>query len=168
MMNWFEGHDLGRKFKALVCHDGVFSMTGQLASEEQYFPVHDFGGPIWERQEIYDKWDPSKFLKHWEIPMLVIHNELDFRLTISEGLSAFNVLQMRGIESRFLSFPDENHWVLKPENSLVWHLVVINWVNKFVGLPKIVDRRGRDGLVLCKQTGRRLEHRTRGSSRLAQ
>ncbi|KIW19605.1 hypothetical protein PV08_00178 [Exophiala spinifera] len=151
MMNWIQGHDLGRKFKALVCHDGVFSMTGQLASEEQYFPVHDLGGPIWERQEIYDKWDPSRFTKNWSTPMLVIHNELDYRLTIAEGLSAFNVLQMRGIESRFLSFPDENHWVLKPENSLVWHLVVINWINKFVGLPKLVDRDGRDGSTFSKQ-----------------
>ncbi|KIW32945.1 uncharacterized protein PV07_04455 [Cladophialophora immunda] len=168
MMNWIQGHDLGRKFKALVCHDGVFSMTGQLASEEQYFPVHDLGGPIWERQEIYDKWDPSRFTKFWDTPMLVIHNELDYRLTVAEGLSAFNVLQMKGIESRFLSFPDENHWVLKPENSLVWHLVVINWINKFVGLPKIVDRQGRDGSGFCRQESRRTWGRTHGASRLEQ
>jgi dipeptidyl aminopeptidase/acylaminoacyl peptidase len=151
MMNWFQGHELGRKFRALVCHDGVFSMTGQLASEEQYFPMHDLGGPVWDRQEVYDKWDPSRFTKNWATPMLVIHNELDYRLTISEGLSAFNVLQIKDIESRFLSFPDENHWVLKPENSLVWHLVVINWINKFVGLPKLVDRQGRDGSTFCRQ-----------------
>ncbi len=168
MMNWMQGHSLSKKFKALVCHDGVFSMTGQLASEEQYFPIHDLGGPIWERQEIYDKWDPSKFLKNWDTPMLVIHNDLDFRLTISEGLSAFNVLQMRGIESRFLSFPDENHWVLKPENSLVWHLVVINWINKFVGLPKVVDRQGRDGTGFCKQASRMARRVRTGSSRLEQ
>ncbi|KAL2415538.1 putative dipeptidyl-peptidase 5 [Exophiala dermatitidis] len=169
MMNWFQGHDLGRKFKALVCHDGVFSMTGQLASEEQYFPLHDLGGPLWERQEVYDKWDPSRFIKQWETPMLVIHNELDYRLTISEGLSAFNVLQMKNIESRFLSFPDENHWVLKPENSLVWHLVVINWINKFVGLPKLVDRQGRDGSSFCRQERRRRQvNLPIGSSRLEQ
>jgi dipeptidyl aminopeptidase/acylaminoacyl peptidase len=168
MMNWFQGHDLGRKFKALVCHDGVFSMTGQLASEEQYFPLHDLGGPIWDRQEIYDKWDPSRFTKYWDTPMLVIHNERDYRLTISEGLSAFNVLQMKNIESRFLSFPDENHWVLKPENSLVWHLVVINWINKFVGLPKLVDREGRDGTSFCKQGRRRQNSRSIRSSRLEQ
>ena len=155
MMNWIQGHDLGRKLKAIVCHDGVFSMTGQLASEEQYFPIHDLGGPIWDRQDLYDKWDPSRFTKNWATPQLVIHNELDYRLTISEGLSAFNVLQMRGVESRFLSFPDENHWVLKPENSLVWHLVVINWINKFVGLPKLVDRQGRDGSSFCRQARRR-------------
>lgn len=145
MMNWFQGHDIAKKFKALVCHDGVFSMTGQLASEEQYFPVHDMGGPLWERQKVYDEWDPSRFSGNWETPMLVIHNELDYRLTMAEGLSAFNVLQMRGIKSRFLNFPDENHWVLKQENSLVWHLQVLNWINEYVGLPKVVDREGRDG-----------------------
>ncbi|OCT50957.1 Dipeptidyl-peptidase 5 [Cladophialophora carrionii] len=168
MMNWMQGHALGRQFKALVCHDGVFSMTGQLASEEQYFPVHDLGGPLWKRQEVYDRWDPSRFLTHWDTPMLVIHNELDFRLTISEGLSAFNVLQMRGVESRFLSFPDENHWVLKPENSLVWHLVVINWINRFVGLPKIVDRQGRDGSGFCRRESRRVWPKRQGSSKLEQ
>ena len=144
MMNWIQGHDLAKKFKALVCHDGVFSMTAQLASDEQYFPVHDLGGPVWKRQEMYDKWDPSRFLANWETPMLVIHNELDYRLTIAEGLSAFNVLQMKGIESRFLSFPDENHWVLKPENSLVWHTTVINWINHYCDLPKLVDKDGKD------------------------
>jgi pre-mRNA-splicing helicase BRR2 len=151
MMNWIQGHSLGRKFKALVCHDGVFSMTAQLASDEQYFPVHDLGGPLWENQENYDRWDPSRFTSEWDTPMLVIHNELDYRLTIAEGLAMFNVLQMRGVESRFLSFPDENHWVLKQENSLVWHLVVINWINKFVGLPKLMDSEGRDGMEYCRK-----------------
>lgn len=151
MMNWMQGHSLGRRFKALVCHDGVFSMTAQLASDEQYFPVHDLGGPLWGNQESYDRWDPSRFTADWDTPMLVIHNELDYRLTIAEGLAMFNVLQMRGVESLFLSFPDENHWVLKQENSLVWHLVVINWINRFVGLPKYVDGEGRDGMEYCRR-----------------
>lgn len=151
MMNWIQGHALGRKFKALVCHDGVFSMVSQLASDEQYFPIHDLGGPLWDKQENYEKWDPSRFTKEWNTPMLVIHNELDYRLCIAEGLAMFNVLQMRGVESMFLSFPDENHWVLKHENSLVWHLVVINWINKFVGLPQLKDSEGRDGMEYCKR-----------------
>lgn len=149
MMNWIQGHDLAKKFKALVCHDGVFSMTAQLASDEQYFPVHDLGGPIWKRQEVYDKWDPSRFTGNWNTPMLVIHNELDYRLTMAEGLAAFNVLQMRGVESRFLTFPDENHWVLKHENSKVWHHQVINWMNKFAGLPPLTDKEGKDGAEYC-------------------
>ena len=155
MMNWIQGQPLGRKFKALVCHDGVLSMTsGQLASEEVYFPNHDLGGPQWERHEEYDKWDPARFTDKWATPMLVIHNELDFRLTIAEGLMAFNVLQGRGIESRFLTFSDEGHWVLKEENALVWWLVVLNWCNRFVGLPEVRDRVGRNGDEFCRQ-GRR-------------
>ncbi|KAJ9214466.1 hypothetical protein DTO166G4_3870 [Paecilomyces variotii] len=139
MMNWIQGHSLGRKFKALVTHDGVFSMTGQLASEEQYFPLHDLGGPLWKVPEQWERWDPSRFTQYWKTPHLIIHNELDYRLTISEGLAAFNVLQIKGIESAFLTFPDENHWVLKPENSLVWHHTVLNWINKYVGLPPVTD-----------------------------
>lgn len=139
MVNWMQGHALGRKFKALVTHDGVFSMAGQLASEEQYFPLHDLTGPIWEKPELWEKWDPSRFTANWDTPHLIIHNELDYRLTIAEGLSAFNVLQMRGIDSAFLTFPDENHWVLNPENSLLWHRTVLNWINKYVGLPAVSE-----------------------------
>lgn len=135
MMNWIQGHPLGRKFKALVTHDGVFSMTSQLASEEQYFPLHDMQGPIWKVPENWARWDPSRFTANWQTPHLIIHNELDYRLTISEGLSAFNVLQLRGIDSAFLTFPDENHWVLKPENSLMWHRTVFGFINRHVGLP---------------------------------
>ncbi|KAJ5664720.1 hypothetical protein N7462_011533 [Penicillium macrosclerotiorum] len=139
MMNWIQGHPLGRKFKALVTHDGVFSMTSQLASEEQYFPLHDLKGPIWRVPENWAKWDPSRFTANWKTPHLIIHNELDYRLTIAEGLAALNVLQMRGIDSAFLTFPDENHWVLNPENSLMWHRTVINWINKYVGLSPISE-----------------------------
>ncbi|OJJ46244.1 hypothetical protein ASPZODRAFT_97960 [Penicilliopsis zonata CBS 506.65] len=137
MVNWMQGHSLGRKFKALVTHDGIFNLTNALASEEQYFPLHDLEGPFWKKPENWDRWDPARFTQNWETPHLIIHNELDYRLPISDGLGAFNVLQMRGVESAFLTFPDENHWVLKPENSLVWHQTVLNWINKYVGLPPI-------------------------------
>ncbi|EAL85241.2 oligopeptidase family protein [Aspergillus fumigatus Af293] len=160
MMNWIQGHPLGRRFKALVTHDGVFSMTSQLASEEQYFPLHDLGGPIWKVPENWEKWDPSRFTEHWQTPHLIIHNELDYRLTIAEGLAAFNVLQMKGIESAFLTFPDENHWVLNPENSLVWHQTVFNWINKYVGLPPVTDEK-RDAFSSKKTP---LEKRVAGLS----
>jgi dipeptidyl aminopeptidase/acylaminoacyl peptidase len=156
MVNWIQGHDLGRRFKALVCHDGIFSFVGGLlATDELYFAFHDMGGTPWYSpsslktrsteatktafgETSLDAWhknDPSHHLDNWQTPQLVIHNEKDYRLCISEGLAAFNVLQARGVESQFLTFPDENHWVLKPENSLVWHKVVLNWINRFVGLP---------------------------------
>lgn len=92
-----------------MCHDGVFSTLNQWSTEELFFPLHDFGGPIWENRATYEKWDPATKLANWSTPQLVIHNELDYRLPISEGLAMFNVLQARGVPSRFLMFPDENH-----------------------------------------------------------
>lgn len=109
MVNWIQGHPLGRKFRALVTHDGVFSTLNQWSSDELFFPMHDFSGTLWENREGYEKWDPAKFAGEWATPHLIIHNELDYRLPIGEGLAPFNVLQMKGVESRFLSFPDENH-----------------------------------------------------------
>lgn len=114
MMNWMQGHPLGKQFKALVCHDGVFSMANQMSSDEQYFPNHDLGGTYWASTDEWEKWNPAKFAGNWSTPQLVIHNELDYRLPISEGLAAFNVLQEKNIPSRFLTFPTENHWVLDP------------------------------------------------------
>jgi dipeptidyl aminopeptidase/acylaminoacyl peptidase len=140
MMNWIQGQPLGRKFKAIVCHDGVFSMAGQMASEELWFPHHDLAGWPWQNPKAWEQWDPSRFTRNWSTPQLVIHSDLDYRLTISEGLAAFNVLQARGVKSQFLTFPDENHWVLKPENSLMWHKVVFNWINEHVGLPKYSEK----------------------------
>ncbi|KAG9236498.1 dipeptidyl-peptidase-like protein V precursor [Amylocarpus encephaloides] len=134
MVNWIQGHPLGRKFQALVTHDGVFSTLNQYASEELFFPHHDFGGTLWDARENYEKWDPAAHLKNWATPHFIIHNELDYRLPISEGLAPFNVLQTKGIPSKFLTFPDENHWVLKPENSLVWHREVLGWINKYSGI----------------------------------
>jgi dipeptidyl aminopeptidase/acylaminoacyl peptidase len=148
MMNWIQGHPLGREFKALVTHDGVFSMTGQMASEELYFPFHDLTGHLWDKPDAWAKWDPSRFTEHWDTPHLIIHSELDYRLTISEGLAAFNVLQSRDVESQFLTFPDENHWVLKHENGLMWHEVVLDWINKHVGLEKYTDGRKSAGIEM--------------------
>lgn len=143
MMNWIQGHELGRQFKALVTHDGVFSMTAQMASEELYFPFHDMKGKLWENPEEWAQWDPSRFAANWATPHLIIHSEKDYRLTMNEGLAAFNVLQVKGVPSQFLTFPDENHWVLKPENSLLWHETVIDWVNEHAGLEKYTEWRAR-------------------------
>lgn len=108
MINWIQGHELGRKFKALVCHDGTFSTLNQWSTEE-LFLEHDFGSTLWESREIYAKWDPARHVGNWAMPQLVIHNELDYRLPISEGLAMFNVLQARGVPSKLLVFSDENH-----------------------------------------------------------
>lgn len=129
------GQSLGRKFKALVCHDGIFSTGNMIATDELYFPEHEFTGKYWKKRGLWLKHDPSKHIGNWETPQLVIHSERDFRIPISDGLAAFNVLRSKRIESQLLVFPDENHWVLKPENSIYWHTVVLNWINRHVGLP---------------------------------
>lgn len=139
MMNWIQGHPLGRQFKALVTHDGVFSMASQMSSEELYFPFHDLKGAPWKHREDWEKWDPSRHTEHWSTPHLIIHSELDYRLLIGEGLAAFHTLQSRGVESQFLTFPDENHWVLKHENSLLWHQTVFNFINPKVGLKPLTE-----------------------------
>ncbi|KAK3382332.1 Alpha/Beta hydrolase protein [Lasiosphaeria ovina] len=140
MINWIQGHPLGRKFKALVCHDGVYSTLNQWSSEELFFPIHDFEGTIYDNRAGYEKWDPARFVNEWATPQLIIHNELDYRLPITEGLSPFNILQSKGIPSKLLMFPDENHWVLKPENSLVWHREVLGWINKYAGVDHDQDQ----------------------------
>jgi len=133
MVNWIQGMPLGRKFKALVCHDGVYSTLNQYSSEELWFPHHDFEGNIWENREGYEKWDPAQksHLDNWATPQMIIHNAKDFRLPISEGIAAFNVLQVKGIPSKFLTFPDENHWVLNPANSLMWHTEIFKWIQQW-------------------------------------
>ncbi|KAI0878949.1 prolyl oligopeptidase [Hypoxylon argillaceum] len=148
MINWIQGHPLGRKFKALVCHDGIFNTLGDWSTEELFFVIHDMGGTPWENRDLYEKWDPSAFVGEWATPQLVIHSELDYRLPISEGLAAFNALQSRGVPSKFLTFPDENHWVIKPENSLVWHKEVLGWINKYTGLDTTGLTSDGEGLSL--------------------
>ncbi|KAK4231767.1 dipeptidyl peptidase [Podospora fimiseda] len=136
MINWVQGHPLGRKFKALVNHDGVFSTLNQWTSEELFFPIHDFKGTLYDNREEYAKWDPALYLNEWATPQLIIHSELDYRLPVTEGLAVFNVLQAKKVESKLLVFPDENHWVLKAENSLVWHREVLGWINKYSGVEE--------------------------------
>ncbi|WBW70685.1 acylpeptide hydrolase [Schizosaccharomyces osmophilus] len=133
MINWIQGHPLGRRFRALVCHDGVFNTLNTFYStDELYFPIHDFGGTPWENRAVYERWNPSNFVNYWATPQLVIHSSKDYRLTESEGISAFNSLQYKNVPSKLLVFEDENHWVLKPENSLRWHNEVLSWITKFV------------------------------------
>ncbi|CAL3973291.1 hypothetical protein PZA11_005569 [Diplocarpon coronariae] len=135
MTNWIQSNDLGRKFKALFTHDGVFSTMTQYSSEEMWFPQHDFNGTITHNWDNYARWNPANRTDQWSTPHLIVHNELDYRLPLGEGLSVFNMLQERGVPSKLLIFPDENHWVTKHENSLVWHKTAMDWLNGYVGLP---------------------------------
>jgi dipeptidyl aminopeptidase/acylaminoacyl peptidase len=128
MINWIEGNWPDR-FKCLVNHDGVFDQRSMYYStEELWFPEWESGGPYYESSKLYEKSNPARFVDKWKTPMLVVHGALDYRVPLEQGLAAFTALQRRGIESRFIHFPDENHWVLKPHNSQQWHEEVLRWL----------------------------------------
>lgn len=132
MINWIAGNWPDR-FRCLVNHDG--NLDERLAyydTEELWFPEWDHEGTTWDNPEGYEKHNPINFVKNWKTPMLVIHGALDFRVVETQGFSTFTALQRRGIPSELLYFPDENHWVLKPHNSIQWHHTVIGWLDQWV------------------------------------
>ena len=130
MINWIAGQ-WPDGFSCLVNHDGVFDQRSMYyATEELWFPEWENGGTYYENPLQYERWNPVRFVDQWKTPMLVIHGALDYRVPEEQGLAAFNALQRRGIESRYLQFPDENHWVLQPNNSLLWHETVLDWLGK--------------------------------------
>lgn len=131
MINWIAGNWSDR-FKCLVNHDG--NLDERLAyydTEELWFPEWDHMGKPWENPENYEKHNPVNYVQNWKTPMLVVHGGRDFRVVETQGISTFTALQRRGIPSKFLYFPDENHWVLKPQNSILWHETVLGWLNQW-------------------------------------
>ena len=129
MMNWIEGNWPDR-FRCIVQHDGVFDQRMMYYStEELWFTEWENGGPQYDNPQAYEQFNPVDFVSKWHTPMLVIHGEQDFRIPYSQGIAAFTALQRRGIESRILIFPDENHWVLKPANSVEWYHEVLGWLD---------------------------------------
>ncbi|GAO39274.1 peptidase S9 family protein [Sphingomonas changbaiensis NBRC 104936] len=133
MMNWIEGNWPDR-FKCIVMHDGVFDARAMAyETEELWFDEWEHGGhPYYEAPQEYEKWNPVNFVDKWKTPMLVIHGEKDFRIPYTQGLAAFTALQRRDIPSRLLIFPDENHWVLKPRNSIQWYSEVFAWLDRWL------------------------------------
>jgi dipeptidyl aminopeptidase/acylaminoacyl peptidase len=134
MVNWILGHT-GR-FKALVSHAGVYNLESMYGTtEELWFPEWDLGGTPWRNGGDYEKFSPHRFAASFQTPTLVIHGELDFRVPVSEGMQLFTALKRQGIKSRFLYFPDEGHWVLKPKNSRLWYDTVFTWLAENLGAP---------------------------------
>ena len=130
MMNWIAGN-WPDAFRCLVNHAGLFDHRSMYyTTEELWFPEWDHGGPYHEDPESHERSNPARLVSAWKTPMLVIHGALDYRVPYTQGLATFTALQRRGIESRFLFFPDENHWILKPANSLQWHSEVLGWLEK--------------------------------------
>ena len=134
MMNWIEGNWPDR-FKCIVMHDGIFDDRAMAyETEELWFTEWEHGGKAqFEDPAAYERWNPVNHLNNWKTPMLVIHGEKDFRIPYSQGLAAFTALQRKNIPSRLLIFPDENHWVLKPKNSIQWYDEVFNWLGRWTG-----------------------------------
>lgn len=132
MVNWMCTQT--KRFKAFVSHDGVYDLPSMAGStEEQWFTDWEFGGPPWGKDQTqYQKFSPSRFITQCTTPMLIIHNDRDYRLPIEQGLQLFTALQRLGVPSRLVMFPEENHWVLKAENSVRWYDEVLAWLKKWV------------------------------------
>jgi dipeptidyl aminopeptidase/acylaminoacyl peptidase len=131
MINWIAGKWPDR-FRCLVSHDGnIDERMAYYDTEELWFPEWDHMGLPWEIPEQYEKHNPERFVKNWRTPMLVIHGGLDYRVVDTQGISTFTACQRRGIPSKLLYFPDENHWVLKPANSILWHETVLGWLDEW-------------------------------------
>lgn len=135
MVNWLLGHnnDPRFRFKVFVSHDGVYNLESMYGTtEELWFPEWEFKGTPWTNPSLYTRWSPHKFAQNFNTPILIIHGELDYRVPIGEGMQLFTAVQRKGIDSKILIFPDEGHWVLKPQNSQLWHHTVLDWLDKYL------------------------------------
>jgi dipeptidyl aminopeptidase/acylaminoacyl peptidase len=131
MVDWILGHTT--RFKALVSHDGVFDLRSEAgATEELWFPQWEFKGMPWDNPEMYARWSPSYFVKDFKTPTLVIHGEEDYRVPLEQGLQLFTALQTQKVPSKLLVFPGEGHWVLKPQDSVLWYHTVLDWVGEWL------------------------------------
>ncbi len=138
-INWILGHT--DRFKCLVSHDGMFNAESAWGTtEELWFNDWEFKGTPYDNRAMYEKWSPHQYAKSFKTPTLVIHGQLDYRLDVSEGLQLFTTLQMEGIPSKMLYFPDEGHWVLKPQNSQLWYKTVNDWVDQWTKDQPIKDQ----------------------------
>jgi dipeptidyl aminopeptidase/acylaminoacyl peptidase len=133
---WLAGHH-EKRFKAFIAHDGMFNLEQQyLETEEMWFVNWDLGGPYWDKtnaiaQRSYAN-SPHRFVDKWDTPILVIHGEKDYRILASQGMAAFNAAVLRGVPAQLLIFPEENHWVLQPQNGILWQRVFKQWLDKWL------------------------------------
>ncbi|MCD4747563.1 MAG: S9 family peptidase [Bacteroidales bacterium] len=133
---WIAGNH-NKRFKAFIAHDGMFNLESQyLETEEIWFVNWDLGGPFWDKdnkiaQRTYAN-SPHKFVKNWDTPILIIHSEFDYRITMTQGMSAFNAAILLDVPAEFLYFPDENHWVLQPQNGILWQRTFFKWLDKWL------------------------------------
>ncbi len=130
MANWLLGHT--NRFKCIVSHDGMFNAESAYGTtEELWFANWEFGGPPWKKRGVYRKWSPHEYAANFKTPTLVVHGQNDYRLDVSQGFDLFTTLQVLKVPSKMLYFPDEGHWVLKPQNSQLWYKTVNDWVDQW-------------------------------------
>lgn len=130
MIDWILGHT--QRFKALISHAGVYDLRSEFgATEELWFPLWEFAGTPWDNPDTYSKWSPSNYVKDFHTPTLVIHGEQDFRVPYTQGLQLFTALQLQKVPSKLLEFPDEGHWILKPQNSVLWYNSFLDWIGEW-------------------------------------
>jgi dipeptidyl aminopeptidase/acylaminoacyl peptidase len=131
MILWIAGHT--NRFKVLVDHDGVFNAVSMAGStEELWFTDWEFGGQLYKNRELYEKWSPLNHVSDWKTPLLVVHGQLDYRVDLSEGYQAFTAAKRMGLDAKFLYFPDEGHWVLRPRNRRIWWGTVLDWLEGYL------------------------------------
>jgi dipeptidyl aminopeptidase/acylaminoacyl peptidase len=131
---WLAGNH-NKRFKAFIAHCGIFNLESfYTETEEVWFVNHDFEGSFWKNPKPKNyKASPHLFVQNWDTPILVVHNELDFRIPVTEGMQAFQAAQLRGIPSKFLYFPDEGHWMSKPQNSILWQRTFFGFLKEHLG-----------------------------------
>jgi dipeptidyl aminopeptidase/acylaminoacyl peptidase len=133
MVDWILGHNNDRrfKFKTLVSHAGVYNLESMAgATEELWFVNWEFKGMPWQNPVNYQRWSPHRFAKNFSTPTLVTAGELDYRVPVDQSLQLFTALQLNNVESKLIVFPDEGHWILKPQNSEFWYRNVLQWLDK--------------------------------------
>ena len=120
-------------FKALVSHDGVYEQVSMFGgTEELWFPRWEFNGYPWDKGSLYQKWNPANYVNDFNTPMLIIHGQNDFRIPYTQAMQLFTALQIKGVDSRFLFFPDEDHFVRKPQNAQMWWKTVHEWLGRYL------------------------------------
>src|SRR2546427_145348 len=134
MIYWMAGHT--SRFKTLVAHDGLFNPVNMAGTtEELWFVDWEFGGTPYANRALYEKWSPLNFVQNWKTPILIVHSQLDYRVDLSEGYQAFTAAKLQGVPSKFLYFPDEGHWVLRPRNRRLWWETVLDWIDQSLKPP---------------------------------
>ncbi|MDH5744784.1 MAG: S9 family peptidase, partial [Candidatus Aminicenantes bacterium] len=135
MIDWIEGHT--DRFECLISHAGVYDLRSMHgATEELWFPEWEFRGPPWISLEMYEKWSPSTYTQNFRTPCLVIHGQMDFRVPVTQGFQFFTALQRTKVPSKMIYFPDESHFVIKPQNAQFWWESVFAWLTKYLKEPE--------------------------------